>query len=92
MAVDNYPDALLGLVGPHYCPTHICHALSGTESVFARAVRYKPRVRYTLSGTDDGNRLVPGELLYDTLFELAPNLKAVFNKPRQILRSAFHKP
>ena len=30
-----------------------------------------------------------GELLYDTLFELAPNLKQVFSKPRQILSVKF---
>uniref|UniRef100_A0A6U4YXK8 Globin domain-containing protein n=1 Tax=Hemiselmis andersenii TaxID=464988 RepID=A0A6U4YXK8_HEMAN len=30
-----------------------------------------------------------GELLYDTLFELAPNLKPVYRKPRQILSAKF---
>jgi len=30
-----------------------------------------------------------GALFYDTLFDLAPNLKPVFNKPRQILSSKF---
>lgn len=26
-----------------------------------------------------------GELLFDVLFEIAPNMKAIFNKPKQIL-------
>ena len=30
-----------------------------------------------------------GNLLFDTLFELAPNLKSVYGKPRQILSSKF---